>query len=439
MTVEEAVTNERYKTFLESKKLRVLSCGRAVKSTDINPKLFEFQRAIVQWAVRKGRCAIFADTGLGETLMQLEWARLAGGRCLVIAPLQVAQQTVREAAKCGIDSPIVVDREGNAHEGITVTNYEQAGKFKADDFKAVVLDESSILKSVDGKTRGRLIKQFRKVPLRLCCTATPAPNDITEIANHAEFLGVMSRAEMLAAFFLHDTSTSARAGWRLKRHGVEPFYRWLASWAMFVRLPSDLGFSDDGYILPRLDVNVDLVKTDYVPPGEMFFTGLHGIQDRIRVRRATVGQRVGLAAEHASGVDPVIVWCGLNCESEQVAKAIGDDAVELNGADPVELKVEKIESFIEGKTRVLVTKSKIAGFGMNFQHCARMVFLGLNDSWEGYYQSIRRCWRFGQQRPVRVDIVISDIEEEVYLNESHLVGLLIRQDSRYCLQHEAAT
>lgn len=405
-----------YKEFLQSKRLRVLACGRDVAEADVNSHLFPFQRAIVRWAVRKGRCAIFADTGLGKTPMQLEWARLIGGRCLLIAPLQVAQQTVREASKFEVDSPIAIDREGKAHNGITVTNYEQAPKFRAADFDSVVIDESSILKAVDGKTRGRLIKQFGRTRYRLCCTATPAPNDITEIANHAEFLGVMTRAEMLAAFFVHDTSHSARAGWRLKRHAVEPFYQWLASWAMFVRLPSDLGFDDDGYILPELTVDRHEVKTGYVPPGEMFFTGLHGIQDRTRTRKATVEQRVELAAGLVNGGDSAaIVWCGLNEESRRVAAAI-PGAVEITGSEPVETKVEKIEAFVRGETRVIVTKGKIAGFGMNFQHCAHQVFLGLNDSWEGYYQAIRRSWRFGQERPVKVDIVMSDVEEEVYLN-----------------------
>lgn len=410
------MTSVAYSDFLASKRLRVLACGREVAESEINARLFAFQRAMVRWAVWKGRCAIFADTGLGKTPMQLEWARLVGGRCLLIAPLQVAQQTAREAAKFEIDCPIVIDRTGKAHEGITVTNYEQAPKFKASDFDSVIIDESSILKAIDGKTRGRLIKQFGNTPHRLCCTATPAPNDITEIANHAEFLGVMSHAEMLAAFFLHDSSTSRRAGWRLKRHAVDPFYRWLASWAMFVRLPSDLGFDDEGYILPELRVQRHEVKTDYIPPGEIVFTGLRGIHDRTRARKGTIEERVALAARLINGAEePAIVWCGLNEESRLVTAAL-KDAIELTGSEPVESKVEKIEAFVGGEIRILVTKPKIAGHGMNFQHCARMLFLGLNDSWEGYYQAIRRCWRFGQTRPVTVDIVISDVEEEVYQN-----------------------
>lgn len=406
-----------YSEFIETKRLVITNTGKEITESDIGAALFPFQRAIVRWAVRKGRCAIFADTGLGKTLMQLEWARLMGGRCLIVAPLQVANQTVQEAARFKLDVEIAIDREGNALDGVTVTNYEQSHKFYMDEFDSVILDESSILKSIDGKMRGRLIADCDIVPNRLCCTATPAPNDITEIANHAEFLGVMKRVEMLAAFFVHDQGTQQRtAGWRLKGHASESFYRWLASWAMSVRKPSDIGFEDDGYALPDLAVNLHEVESKYRPSGELFFVKLSGIQERTKARRETIDERLKACLEIVNAhSDQVIIWCGLNDESRLLAKRI-EDAVEVVGSDKLEEKIEKIQAFIAGEKRILITKSKIAGFGMNFQHCHRMVFFGLNDSWEGYYQSIRRCWRFGQAREVVVDIVISNVEFEIYEN-----------------------
>ncbi len=407
-----------YVSFLHTKKLVTQQTGKDIDESEVNAALFPFQKAIVRWAVRKGRCAIFADTGLGKTLMQLEWARLTGGRSLIVAPLQVANQTVQEAKRFGLDVTIGIDRSGKPLDGITVTNYEQSHKFSMEDFDSVVLDESSILKSIDGKMRGRLIEQCGIVKNRLCCTATPAPNDITEIANHAEFLGVMKRVEMLASFFVHDQGTKKQphAGWRLKGHASDSFYRWLASWAMSVRKPSDIGFSDDGYSLPDLKVNVHEVNSDYRPPGELFFVKLKGIQERTKARRETIEDRLKSCLELVnSHPDQAIVWCGLNDESRLLAKSI-EGSVEVVGSDRLEEKIEKLQAFISGEKRVLITKSKIAGFGMNFQHCHRMIFFGLNDSWEGYYQSIRRCWRFGQSSEVTVDIVISNVEFEIYEN-----------------------
>src|SRR5579885_1359189 len=237
-----------YERFLASKRLVAPSGGQEIDAGAIHPSLFPFQRALVRWAVRKGRAALFADTGLGKSFMQLEWARLIGTRTLIVAPLGVARQTVSEAARLGIDL-VYARAQADAGDGLTITNYEMVEHFDAAAFGAVVLDESSILKSLDGKTKARLIEMFAETPYRLCCTATPAPNDITEIANHAEFLGIMRRVDMLASFFVHDD-----AGWRLKGHAERAFYRWLASWAMAVRKPSDLGpqYSDDGYDLPPL-------------------------------------------------------------------------------------------------------------------------------------------------------------------------------------------
>lgn len=399
-----------YSDFLNQKRIIAPTIGRDVQPGNVHPALFPFQRDLVVWAVRKGRAALFADTGLGKTRMQVEWARLSGERTLIIAPLSVARQTVKEAAKIGADVRYV-RRGDDAGDGISITNYELIQHFDLSQFGAVVLDESSILKSLDGKTRQRLTDLCNDVPYKLCCTATPAPNDIAEIANHAEFLGVMRRVEMLASFFVHDDD-----GWRLKKHAETAFYRWMASWAMSVRRPSDLGYSDDGYILPPLNVEPLWVASDYVPEGQLFFIGMKGIQDRTAVRKGTLAQRVDAAAALVNADDqPWIVWCGLNDESDALAEAI-PDAIVVEGSMSVDEKTARIEAFQDGQHRVLITKPKIAGHGMNFQHCAKMAFVGLSDSWEAYYQCIRRCYRFGQTRPVDVRIVLSDAEEAIYHN-----------------------
>lgn len=397
-----------YQTFLAGKRTLHQANGIVVADADINPMLFPFQRALVKWAAMKGRAAMFCDTGLGKTFMQIEWARLLGQKTLVIAPLSVARQTSREAWKLGIEVPYVRN-QSQVSTTISVTNYEMLEHFDPAQFGAVVLDESSILKGLDGATREKLTDMFGATPYRLCCTATPAPNDITEIANHAEFLGILSRVEMLAMFFVHDDN-----GWRLKGHAHEPFFRWLASWAMSVKKPSDIGYSDDGYILPALTVTPEWVESGYVPDGQLFATGLKGITDRAKVRKGTAQVRVERAAALMSE-GQWIAWCGLNEEGRALKRLI-PDAVLVEGNQSPEEKAAAIEAFQVGTHRVMITKPSIAGMGLNFQQCHQMAFVGLSDSWEAYYQSIRRCWRFGQQHPVDVRIVISDAEEDVYLN-----------------------
>lgn len=409
-----------YSDFLASKRLIAAPAG--VEANNIDPSLKPFQADLTRWALRKGRAALFADTGLGKGLMAMEWARLSGQRTLIIAPLSVARQFLREAAKFGYDLTYARSQE-EASAGISVTNYEMLAHFDMAQFGAVVLDESSILKALDGKTRQRLTDLCRNVPFRLCCTATPAPNDIAEIANHAEFLGVMTRAEMLAAFFVHDDE-----GWRLKGHAETAFYRWLASWGMSVRKPSDLGYTDEGYILPPLTISPLWVASDYVPEGQMFFTGLKGIQDRTKVRKGTLSSRSATTAELVNAdTSQWIVWCGLNPESTELARLI-PDAIEVTGSDSPDAKAAAIEAFQDGRHRVLITKPKIAGFGLNLQNCHKMAFCGLSDSWEAYYQCIRRCYRFGQTEPVSVRIVLSEPEEPIYHNvmqketEAHLMS-----------------
>ncbi len=403
-----------YADFLATKRAIVPTLGPSTDGTP-SPILFPFQRDLTRWAVRKGRAALFADTGLGKTLMQLEWARLTGERTLILAPLSVARQTVREAAK--LDLTITYSR-GEVHDGITITNYEMAEHFDPSQYGAVVLDESSILKALDGKTRKRLTEMFSETPYRLCCTATPAPNDIAEIGNHAEFLGIMAHHEMLSAFFVHGSSDEkgGKDGWRLKGHAEEAFYRWLASWSMAVRKPSDIGYEDDGFALPPLTVRPEFVEADYVPEGQLFFGGLKGITDRSAVRRATLQTRVDRAAALVNNNDDQwIVWHGLNDEGTALIAAI-PGAVLVEGSQTPEQKADALERFQDGEFRVLVTKPSIAGFGMNFQNAHRMAFVGLSDSWEAYYQSIRRCWRFGQTKPVEAVIVLSDAEAAIYEN-----------------------
>lgn len=400
-----------YAEFLATKRTVVQPTGHEIADGDIHPSLFGFQRDLVRWSVRKGRAALFADTGLGKTRMQLEWARLTGQRALVLAPLAVAQQTVAEARAIGIEA-VYARQQADAGPKITVTNYEMLHAFDPSAFGAVVLDESSILKDFEGKVRANLIAAFRNTPYRLACTATPAPNDIAEIANHAEFLGVMSRTEMLAAFFVHDDE-----GWRLKGHAREPFYRWLASWGMSLKRPSDLGYDDAGYDLPSLEITAVLVPTTFTRPGQLFATDLKGIGDRAAVRRETLTERVRRAADLilSEPDEPWIAWVGLNDEGRELAKLI-PDCVLMEGSQSPDEKVAAIQAFVRGDVRVLVTKTSMAGQGLNLQHCARMAFVGLSDSYEAYYQSIRRCWRYGQTRPVHAYIVLTEPEEAIYAN-----------------------
>ncbi len=402
----------QYTDFLASKALTVRPSGIDVDDAAIHPSLFPFQRDMVRWSLRKGRAALFETTGLGKTRQQIEWARLTGERALIVAPLAVARQTVREGALIGVPITYARSQADAAPSGITITNYEMLHAFDPSVFGAVVLDESSILKNFEGKVRTQLIRSFRDTPYRLCATATPAPNDIAELANHAEFLGIMKREEMLATFFVHDD-----VGWRLKGHAREPFYRWMASWGMSLQRPSDLGYSDDGYNLPPLEITARLVPTSWVRDGQLFATELKGITDRTAVRKETLSERVKAAADLilSEPDEPWIAWVGLNDEGRELAKLI-PDAVLVEGQDSPDQKAEAIERFISGEVRVIISKTSIFGFGLNLQRCARMAFVGLSDSYEQYFQAIRRCWRFGQQRPVHAYVVLTEPEEVIYTN-----------------------
>ncbi len=399
-----------YEKFLASKQRSAHKVGPQIDAGDVHPILHDWQADIVSWAVRQGRGAIFADCGLGKTFMQLEWARLVADRTLILAPLSVARQTVREARKLGIDARYVRDGDDAIGDGVWVTNYEMVNRFDPAEFGAVVLDESSILKNVEGKTRKRLTDSLAVVPYRLACTATPAPNDVAELCNHAEFLGVMPRAEMLAAFFVHD-----EIGWRPKGHAIGPMYEWMATWSVALRRPSDAGYSDEGYDLPPLNIEAEVIDVDIEADGQLFATELGGVGGRSKVRRATLDARCDRAAELCQQPGQWIVWCGLNDEASTIARAV-DGAVNVEGSWSPDDKAEALEAFQDGTIRVLVTKPSIAGFGMNFQNCHQMCFVGLSDSYEAYYQAIRRCYRFGQTEPVTVHVIVSTLEAQIVEN-----------------------
>jgi DNA modification methylase/superfamily II DNA or RNA helicase len=402
------VTN--YADFIASKKRAVMDCG--IHATSLNRDLFKWQADIVRWALRKGRTAIFADCGMGKTFMQLEWASQVPGDVILLTPLAVGRQTEAEAVRFGIDAKVSTD--GKRAAKVTIINYEKLHMVDASQFSGVVLDESSILKSMDGNTKNLLISMFSRTRFRLACTATPAPNDHMELGNHAAFLGVITMAEMLATYFCHDGGETSV--WRLKGHAVDDFWAWVASWAVMIRRPSDIGFSDDGFELPPLRIHVHEVKANIVREGELFGMPVLAIDEQRKARRATLAARVERAADIANSTDdPVLVWCELNDESDALETAI-HGAVSVSGSDTDEAKSTRMMDFARGDVRALVTKPKIAGFGMNWQTCNTMVFVGLSHSYEQFYQAVRRCWRFGQQSAVDVHIITSDAERAVLDN-----------------------
>jgi hypothetical protein len=372
----------------------------------------EFQRDITRWALRRGRACVFADCGLGKTLIQLEYARHVPGRVLILAPLAVSGQTVREAEKFGI-AGVKYIRADDGQTPIVVTNYEMLDRFRPEDFAGVVLDESSILKSYDGAFRKQVIESFASTPFRLACTATPAPNDLMELTNHAEFVGAMTRAEMLAMFFVHDGGDTAK--WRLKGHAESDFWKWVASWAVMLRRPSDLGYPDNGFVLPPCRVEQITVSVD--SDGlHLFPMHANTLSERLAARRSSVTDRVAAAAKIVIASDEqFLVWCNLNTESAALAAAI-PGAVEVKGSDSADHKESSALLFQRGEIRVLVSKPSIFGWGMNWQNCHNAVFVGLSDSWEQYYQAVRRIWRFGQQHEVNVYIVTAETEGAVVAN-----------------------
>ncbi|QJY46690.1 DEAD/DEAH box helicase [Pseudonocardia broussonetiae] len=400
-----------YADFLAAKARRVEQAGPDIDAGQMHPMLHDWQAELTAWAVRTGRAALWEDTGLGKTVQQIEWARHSGDTSLIVAPLAVCHQTAREAAKLGIDARYT--RDGGAPPpGVWITNYEQVAKFDPASIDAVVLDEASILKNSDGKTRRLLTDHFAGVPRRLACTATPAPNEPEELCSQAEFLGHATRANMLAAYFVHDDQ-----GWRLKGHARGPMFAWMASWAVALRRPSDLGYPDTGYDLPGLEIVPELLPVAIEAEGQLFPTDLGGVGGRAKVRRDTLDARCGRAVDlvAAEPDEPWLLWCGLNDEADVLTRAI-PGAVNVGGSMSPEEKAEALLGFADGHIRVLVTKPAIASQGLNWQHCARMAFVGLSDSYEQYYQAIRRCYRYGQTRVVRAHIVLSELESQIAAN-----------------------
>lgn len=401
-----------YAEFLSRKESRVEKPGRIITASDVHPMLHTWQNELVRWAVGTGRAALWADTGMGKTVMQLEWARLSGRYPLVVAPLAVCEQTVREAAKLGIAARYVREwGDVSPDVQVSVTNYERLHTFPASGFDAVVLDESSILKQSTGATRTMLIDWAKDVPHRLACSATPAPNDPEELTNQAEWLGRMSRSHMLAAYFIHDQD-----GWRLKGHARRPMMQWMAQWAVALTKPSDVGGDDSGYNLPGLDVIPEIVTAEIEAEGQLFATDIGGVTGRAEMRRKTLQARVDRAAKLVAN-DPGawILWCGLNSEADTLAAAI-PGSVNVHGALDPDDKARLLLGFADGEFDVLITKPSIASQGLNYQHCHRMAFVGLGDSYEQYYQAIRRCYRYGQTEVVRAHVIVSDLETQIAAN-----------------------
>lgn len=415
-----------YSDFIESKRIIHHPTGFEINASSLNPQLFDWQRKIVAWALHRGRAAIFADCGLGKTPMQLEWAKQVaahtGQPVLIVAPLAVTEQTKREGEKFGIELDVV--RSGNTIKrntpSIYATNYEMLEHFNADDFAGMVLDESSILKSYTGKTRRALQSFADACDYRLACTATPAPNDVMEMTNHSEFVGSLLGKQILALFMQVDykDGSQGKQSYILKPRARTAYYEWLASWAVALRRPSDVGGDDTGYQLPPLNVQ-DVVEdtAGLIAEDRLFALEASTLAERGQARRESVGDRVRRVAElvAAEPDESWIIWCGLNSESEAATAAI-PGAVEITGSDTPEDKAQRMAAFSRGEIKVLVTKPSIAGWGMNWQHCARQIFLGLSDSWEQYYQAVRRCYRFGQKREVVVYRVTAANEGAVLAN-----------------------
>lgn len=405
-----------YEEFLKSKEDARIEAGFTVKKASLNPHLFPFQRDIVSWALKKGKAAIFSDCGTGKTLMQLDFAdqicRHTKQSVLIVAPLAVVGQTKKEGEKFGI-SVNICRTQADVKKGINITNYEMLEHFTASAFVGVVLDESSILKSFTSTTRDLLIDMFQITPFRLACTATPSPNDHSELGNHAEFLGIMSRTEMLATYFIHDGGNTSQ--WRLKGHGEKKFWEWVATWAVCVRNPSDLGYSADGYILPALNL-IEHITASAPKEYELFAHRAETLSERREARRESMSDRIALARELVnSSDDSWLVWCDYNSESEGLKKEI-DGSVEVRGSDSPEYKADAALRFADNQIHALVSKPSIYGFGMNFQNCHEVIFCGISDSYEQFYQAVRRCWRYGQEHDVNVHIILSEAELNVLDN-----------------------
>lgn len=410
--------NQLYESFIDRKRKQTPDMGFEVKPWRLNSSMFDWQSIVTQFGIRRGRSAFFAECGLGKTLMQLAWAeqvvRHTNRPVMIHTPLGVRAQTAREAAKfnIGVAVKIVNDASEVIRDGINLVNYEKLKHFDPNVFAGVVLDESSVLKNSAGKIKKQLVETYSRTPYRLACTATPAPNDHMELGSHAEFLGICQREDMLSKYFVHDGSDTSK--WRLRGHAAKHFWEWVATWAVCISKPSDVGGDDTGYDLPPLDVRRHIVEVDTndAPNGYLFnpsgltATSIH------EEKRLTCDARCDRVAELLSGhTGSAVIWCDTNYESDALLQRI--NAVEIRGTDKEATKEERLIAFANGEDPVLITKPSVAGFGMNWQHCNRQIFAGLSYSFESYYQAVRRCWRFGQTQPVVVDIVLADSESAI--------------------------
>lgn len=410
-----------YEEFIQSKDFKIVNKSIDIQREDLNNNLFEYQKDLVYLALKKGKFALFAMTGTGKTAMQSEWAyrvHLAINKpVLILAPLNVASQTKDEAKEIlDIDIALIENQEDIAN-GVNITNYDKLHKFDLSVFGGVALDESSILKSFTSSTTETLISEFKDTQYKLCCTATPAPNDFMELGNHCEFLDVMSRVEMLATFFVHDGGETSK--WRLKGHARDKFWEWVAHWACLFTKPSDIGYDeeeDKKYSLPEKYTFEHTVKSK-ATDGLLFAVEAETLQERRQARKDSLQDRISQVAEIVNNhEEQYIVWCDLNIESDLLKKSI-KNSVEVKGSDKDSHKIKAVEDFKNGKIKVLISKPSMFGFGLNLQNCHNMVFTGLSDSFEQVFQAERRCYRFGQKHNVNVHIVISEAEGNVKKNQ----------------------
>ena len=406
-----------YEEFLKTKELKTIKAGFDVPEEWLSEKLFPFQRDIVRWALKKGKAAILTGCGTGKSFMLLEWAfciyKKTGGKVLILSPLSVVKQTAEEAEKFQIGHVHVCRSQNDVQDGVNITNYEMAEHFRADDFVAVVLDESSIIKSFTSKTQGELTERFNRTPYKLLCTATIAPNDYTEIGTSCEFLGIMSRTEMLATYFVHDSGKTS--DWRLKKAGVNKFWEWFATWAIYFNSPADLGYEIKGYDLPKLNIQTILTKSK-VEDYQLFVKVAETLQERREARKESMEDRTEKTLELVkSDNSQWLIWVDYNDESDLLRRKI-EGCVEIKGSDDPERKAQASIDFAKGDIKYLVSKPSIFGFGSNFQSCHNEIFCGLSDSYERFYQAVRRCWRFGQEKTVNVYIILSEKEVSILEN-----------------------
>lgn len=429
-----------YQAFLAAKQASVQPHGFTVPPHAIHTQLFNWQRDIVRWGLELGRASLFEECGLGKTLQQLEWGKQVAdesrGRVLIVAPLAVAHQTVREAAKLDLAVAYVRSQDEVKHAStpLVITNYDMIKAFDPAAFAGVVLDESSILKAFSGATKKRLIAMFQHTPYRLACTATPSPNDVVELGNHAEFLGAMDSHEMLARWFINDQGKAGH--YRLKGHAATDYWRWVTSWAVCISKPSDLGpqYDDSGFVLPPLDITEHCVQVDYARAqahGRLFIDDTVSATAIWKEKRETLSERVALAADlvQSETGEPWIVWCDTNDEADALVKLL-PEAVEVRGSHSIAEKEKRLSAFSDGQARIIITKADIAGFGLNWQHCGRQVFAGFTYSFEKIYQALRRSLRYGRVGPVQAHLIYAESEGNI------LSTLRAKQEAHQAMQSQ---